>query len=83
MQSLAEPIATVFGLAGTALLYKPHRWAGLGFACWLISNPLVMYVMWINGHRWLFVQAAVYWVIAMASTWNWLVKPWLLTRRRL
>jgi hypothetical protein len=75
-----ETIATALGMLGTWLIRKPGRQQAWGFACWCVSNPLVIYVM-ASAHSWAFaLQASVYWAMAWLSVWHHGVKPWLVRR---
>jgi hypothetical protein len=69
--------AVAFALLGTWLLRKPGRWMPYGFVAWLVSNPLAMVFMALNGHWWLFAQHLVFFVLAGESVWHWLVLPML------
>lgn len=67
--------ASFFALLGTWLLRKPSRWAPWGFVAWLVSNPLAMAFMALNGHWWFCAQHAVFLVLAIEATWQWLIAP--------
>jgi hypothetical protein len=67
--------AVAFALLGTWLLRKPGRWMPWAFVAWLVSNPLAMLFMAINGSWWFFVQYAIFFALAIEGSWHWLVKP--------
>ena len=67
--------AVAFALVGTWLMRKPGRWMPYGFVAWLVSNPLAMVFMAIDGNWWFVAQHLVFFVLALEGTWNWLAKP--------
>ena len=67
--------ASAFALLGTWLLRKPGRLAPWGFVAWLVSNPLAMLFMALNGHWWFFIQHLVFFLLAIDGAWNWLIAP--------
>lgn len=70
--------SSAFALLGTWLIRKPGRWMPLGFVAWLVSNPLAMAVMALQGNWPFFVQHLVFFALAGESVWHWLVAPALL-----
>jgi hypothetical protein len=67
--------AVVFALLGTWLLRKPGPWMPWAFVAWLVSNPLSMLFMAIQGNWWFFTQYAIFFALAIEGAWHWLVKP--------
>lgn len=67
--------AAAVAILGAWLVRKPGRWMRYGFVAWLVSNPLAMVFMAINGFWWLFAQNLVFFALAVEGAWHWLVKP--------
>ena len=69
--------SAAFALLGTWLLRKPGPWAPWAFVCWLVSNPLAVVFMGLNGHWWLAMQHLVFLLLAAEGVWHWLLAPQL------
>lgn len=73
---LALQIATfTFSALGAWLLRKPGRWWAWAFVAWMVSNPIAMVFMALQGHWWFFAQHLLFLLLAAESAWNWLVAP--------
>lgn len=72
--------AFAFALLGTWLLRKPGRWWPWAFVAWLVSNPMAMVFMALQGHWWFVAQHLLFLLLAIESTWNWLIAPRIVSR---
>lgn len=70
-------LAAITGMVGATLLRKPSRWMPWAFVAWLISNPAAIALSLMQQDYWLAAMFSYYLVLAIESTFNWLVKPML------
>ena len=73
--ALAEIIAAVCGLIGTLLLATKGRWAGWGFAAFLLSNAGWLTFSYTHSHWWMFAQQVGFTLSSLVGIWVWLIKP--------
>lgn len=69
--------AVAIALLGAWLLRKPGRWMPYGFVAWVVSNPLTMVFMAINGHWWFVALHLAFFLLALEGLWHWKVQPML------
>lgn len=73
----AEIFGAALGLVGTVLLALRGRWAGWGFAAYLVSN--VSWLVFSHGfaHWAMFVQYVGFTLTSLLGIWTWIVHPFL------
>lgn len=75
--AVVEVLAAAFGLIGTLLLATKGRYAGWGFAAYLVSNAgWIMFALALR-HWPLFWQQVGFTASSLFGLWVWVVKPWL------
>ena len=70
-------LAALFGMAGAWLLRNPDHRAPWAFVLWLVSNPCAIAFSALQGNWWMAAMFTLYFLLAIESTFNWLVKPLL------
>lgn len=63
-----EALATILSLTGAALVSCQRI---EGFYLWLVANALWMWFAHVQGHRWMLVTFAVYWITAVIGIVVW------------
>ncbi|WP_454908417.1 hypothetical protein [Variovorax gossypii] len=73
--SVAEILASVFGIFGSVLFAIPHIHPTWGFAAFLASNLAAIPFNKRQGNRWILVQQRFFLVSSLVGLWNWWLGP--------
>lgn len=76
--SVAEILASVFGIFGAAMLALPHLHPTWGFAAFLASNLAAIPFNKRQGNRWILAQQRFFLLSSLLGLWNWWLGPLVL-----